>query len=334
MIRAVRQSNDTVTQQEQQLDQSIINDKALSSNPVKQNCLDSFSQIFNVDTLSTDPSQSFNSYLNDFCLAQPLEVPNAVKASTCFYSGYFLARYMTPERDNKERLENLKQDFCDKYLDILPKRTAFVQQLKNKIQESGQGEFDSQCENLLKTTQGLNLWFDPIDPMVSISQTEICDIHKKLFNSLNAKGIQSLAEFVSFSYLITMDLYLNANQQQDYESCIQTQILTSPKQTCLDLLHSNPVFLIWPETSKADLCIEAAQKVTVGCNGVQSCDACAIQLATMYKGYEQYINGQYSTVFQTYEKQIFQSLDTENKKTKYSQNVQQQLMQTNRRSRA
>lgn len=78
----------------------------------------------------------------------------------------------------------------------------------------------------------MNVWFDPIDPMVSISQQEICDLHKKLFASLQSKGITSLAEYVSFSYLISLDLYLNANEQEDYESCINTQVTSRPKKFC------------------------------------------------------------------------------------------------------
>ena len=95
---------------------------------------------------------------------------------------------MTPKKDKPDSLENLKSDFCDKYLDTIPKRTAFVTVLKNKLQESP-SEYDAACSNYLKTTSGMNVWFDPVDPMVSISEQEICDIHKKLFNSLTLKGI-------------------------------------------------------------------------------------------------------------------------------------------------
>jgi len=48
--------------------------------------------------------------------------------------------------------------------------------------------------------------------MVSISDSEVCDTHSKLFNALRSRGITSTAEFVTFSYLITLDLYFTANQ--------------------------------------------------------------------------------------------------------------------------
>jgi len=47
----------------------------------------------------------------------------------------------------------------------LPKRTAFIKLLKSK----NDAEFDSACLNELRTQSGMNEWFDPIDPMVSIS---------------------------------------------------------------------------------------------------------------------------------------------------------------------
>lgn len=65
-----------------------------------------------------------------------------------------------------------------------------------------------------------NIWYDPIDPMVTISQNEICDLHWKLFESLRERGRTSTAEYINFSILASLDLYLNAYEQDDYENCI------------------------------------------------------------------------------------------------------------------
>ena len=79
--------------------------------------------------------------------------------------------------------------------------------------------FSAKClEYLAEGTT--NYWFDPIDPSASISQSEICDMFSKLFAQLKAKGITSVAEYISFSYMITLDLYLYAHEQNDFESCI------------------------------------------------------------------------------------------------------------------
>jgi hypothetical protein len=104
---------------------------------------------------------------------------------------------------------------------------------------------------------GLNVWFDPIDPLTSIASQEICDLHKKLFASLAAKGINSLAEYSSFSYLITLDLYLNAYEQEDYESCINANVLFAPKQFCEGFIDESVNFELWNQTSQENACITA-----------------------------------------------------------------------------
>lgn len=74
-------------------------------------------------------------------------------------------------------------------------------------------DFNNVCLDYLKTySTQLNYWFDPIDPITSISQQEICDLHSTLFAALRSEGIYSLAEYTAFSYLTGLDLYLNANQ--------------------------------------------------------------------------------------------------------------------------
>ncbi|CDW72095.1 UNKNOWN [Stylonychia lemnae] len=290
--------------------------QTLSANPVKQQCLDNLSKVFNDDTL-VDPPKAFHAYINDFCLNQLLEIP-----SKYFIINFHLKMLSKP-------LPVTTQDFSQQ--DNLPKRTQFVTELKHSIQE--QKDFDSTCSNLLQNTQGLNSWFDPIDPMVSISQQEVCEIHKKLFNQLASIGISSLAEYVSFSYLVILDLYLNANQQEDYESCINAKVNASPKDTCLTLIKDHPVFSIWSSTQKSDICDEVASGIATAVAVDELTDGCAIQEAIIYKGYEFFINNDFSTVFQHYEKQIFASLEAENKKTKYSSSIQQQLSQTNNRSK-
>ncbi|TNV73568.1 hypothetical protein FGO68_gene9779 [Halteria grandinella] len=287
-------------------------DATINSISTKQQCLDSLSHIFYSETLNgDDPMSVFSAYVNDFCTKQPLEVPNAVKASTCFYSGYFILKYMISKRSNPDNIETLKIDFCSKYTDSLPKRTDFVKTLKVKANDE---DFDNVCIDQLQTQSGLNYWFDPIDPMVSISQQEICDLHKKLFNSLQKKGVTSLAEYVSFSYLITLDLYLNANQQEDYESCINTKVVQDPENHCTAYIKDHLIFSLWNSTERVASCQDASRAVTQTCNGEMGCDGCAVELAHVYQGYQNFINDIYSQMFQKYESAIFTSLDSENKK--------------------
>lgn len=245
---------------------------------------------------------------------------------------------MLPKRSSASDIETLKIDFCNKYQTALPKRSEFVQGLWKKEAAL----FDQTCLSLLQTTQHLNDWFDPIDPMISISQQEVCDLHSKLFTSLKQKGVTSQAEYISFSYLITLDLYLNANQQEDYESCINSKMVADPKQYCKDWFATldHPVFGLWGTTQREDMCIQAAAVVNVDCEGNKKCNACAIALAQVYVSYEKHVNDLYAKTFQDYEKQMFQSLDAENKRQQMKATLngaasaaaaKTQLSQTNKR---
>jgi hypothetical protein len=72
---------------------------------------------------------------------------------------------MLSKRENIDNIETLKIDFCSKFTESLPLRTQFVSLLKDK----SANEFNDACLNELQTQSGMNYWFDPIDPMVSIS---------------------------------------------------------------------------------------------------------------------------------------------------------------------
>ena len=98
-------------------------------------------------------------------------------------------------------------DFCETYIDIIPERTAFVKAVRDITETEA---FATACTDHLTAHTKLNTWFDPIDPLSSITQREICDLHYKLFASLKEKQRSSLAEYVSFSYLASLDLFLNA----------------------------------------------------------------------------------------------------------------------------
>ena len=88
-------------------------------------------------------------------------------------------------------------------------------------------EFTKKCFAAQDETSGIitNAWFDPIDPQASITQQEVCDLHFQLFKQLRDKQRTSLSEFVSFSYLASLDLFINANMQEDFENCINMDVV-------------------------------------------------------------------------------------------------------------
>ena len=216
----------------------------------------------------------------------PHNYADAVIPASCFYSGFFVLQYMQLKNSSESAIELLKQDFCNQYLVALPKWTAFVSTLK----AAAPADFNRTCLNQLQTQSGLNEWFSPIDPMVSISQQEICDLHSRLFTSLQQKGIDTVAEYVSFSYIVTLDLFLNANEQEDYENCINFYAVSNSKQYCSDFVQSQPLFTLWSATDKADQCELATDAVATQCAGQLPCDGCGIMMASIYQNYQGALN--------------------------------------------
>lgn len=151
-------------------------------------------------------------------------------------------------------------------------------------------DFTTTCLDYLKTySSQLNYWFDPIDPITSISQQEICDLHSTLFSALRAEGIYSLAEYTAFSYLTGLDLYLNANQQIDYEDCINTNVVSNPGTYCDSFVTQSSVMYAWDSVDKLDTCDTVEYYVELACYS-SSCDGCSILLSEVYKTYEYTLN--------------------------------------------
>ena len=136
--------------------------------------------------------------------------------ASCFHTGYFLLRTLRPlaeaaltaDGDAVDDFDKYVDDFCDNYADVLPQRTKFVKAISDVADKTA---FSEACFAQLALQPTLNTWFDPIDPLSSITQKEICDLHFKLFASLRAKQRTSLSEYTSFSYLASLDLFLNAH---------------------------------------------------------------------------------------------------------------------------
>lgn len=118
-------------------------------------------------------------------------------------------------------------DFCNQYATVLPSRSGFVKELWKKDKE----DFESNCLTYINENAAtLNTWFDPIDPLPAITAKEICGLHQRLFKQLHDKERTSMSEYTSFSYLASLDLYANANQQEDYENCINLDVVEKPNE--------------------------------------------------------------------------------------------------------
>jgi hypothetical protein len=250
-----------------------------------------------------------------------------VVVSQCFHTGYFLLRELRPLADNakgpngvqfKTDFSNYVDDFCENYGDVLPRRTGFVRQI-NGIEDAA--EFQDACFAQLAENPKLNTWFDPIDPLSSITQKEICDLHYKLFKSLRDKQRTSLAEYVSFSYIASLDLFLNAHMQEDEENCVNQQVVKHPNQWVSAFVTDHPAFKNWEATQKTEVEAAVATSVDAACadkqtcaatGACESCDGCSIAISRIYYAYQTYLNNLFAATFKTYSETMFDRLHQAN----------------------
>ena len=172
------------------------------------------------------------------------------------------------EENSRADLDLYIENFCDSYGEVLPMRTSFIQQIST-IQDPD--EFTKACFEQLEKTPTLNSWFDPIDAISSVTQQEVCDLHFKLFDSLREKQRTSIAEFVSFSYLASLDLFLNAHQQEDYENCVNMDVIEQPSQWVTEFVTSHPALLVWSSQAKVDIAAQAGNEIKTKCADTATC---------------------------------------------------------------
>ena len=105
---------------------------------------------------------------------------DGVKVSSCFHTGFFIVKslHSAVEKvkaggadvvDATEQFDLFADDFCTNYRDVLPMRTDFVKEIYQLEDEAAFGEA---CTGYLTDDKHktLNTWFDPIDPLSSITQ--------------------------------------------------------------------------------------------------------------------------------------------------------------------
>lgn len=159
--------------------------------------------------------------------------------------------------------------------------------------------------------------------MSSITQREICDLHFKLFAQLQDKQRTSLAEYVSFSYIASLNLYLKAYAQEDYENCVNNEVVGSASNSWLtSFLSEHTAFTNWPSSDKLKLAGDIAQVIAIQCPDAEtclktgscpdSCNACATAISRTYKNYEVYLNELFAKLFREHSENMFNELHEAN----------------------
>jgi len=303
---------------------------ASASDKVKlQTCKDKISSTFNVGATSEQSTNQFKKFVDDVCPSLDLKMPNGVMVSSCFHTGFFLVRNLRPLQDKvltakddvkqaQEDMDTYVEDFCTNYSPVLPMRTDFVKTIYNVEDKDA---FTKACIDKLSATPTLNTWFDPIDPLSSITSQEICDLNYKLFTTLKEKQRTSLSEFVSFSYLASLDLFLNAQMQEDYENCVNLDVIADPNQWITNFITEHPSFKIWDNQGKLDVAATTATAIQTACadsatcaatGQCQACDGCSIGISRIFKTFQSYMNKLYADTFKDHSEKMFNKLHEAN----------------------
>ena len=112
--------------------------------------------------------------------------------------------------------------------------------------------------------------------------------------------------------------------QEDFENCINIDVVEKPNEWATNFIMKNDVFLIWDQNSKLKAAAEAGQAVTSACpnftdckstGNCSSCQGCATVMAFIYKEFEKYINQRFAEEFKTYSEEMFKQLSAANSAT-------------------
>jgi len=137
-------------------------------------------------------------------------------------------------------------------------------------------------------------------------------LHFKLFTSLRSKQRTSLSEYVSFSYLASLDLFLNAHEQEDYENCVNSELVSRPNPWVSDFVRTHAAFKNWDTTEMSEVEGLTASLVQNECADKAQCDGCSIAIARIYKTYEVYLNNLFAETFKVHSEAMFNKLHEAN----------------------
>lgn len=170
---------------------------------------------------------------------------------------------MVVSEPDAETFDAYVQNYCDSYSEQLAERYLFVEELMPVTVET---DFILQCETLVSENPNLNAWFDPIAQSDSITVAEVCTEQWTAFNALNSDEVESSTnDYVESSYMSSLTLNLEAYMREDYENCINKDVVDDPNEWATSFLDGHTTFLIWTEEARMTVAAEAAVQVDSDC---------------------------------------------------------------------
>ena len=115
---------------------------------------------------------------------------------------------------------------------------------------------------------------------------------------------------------------MNAHQQEDYENCVNKEVVARPSLWVADFTMSHPAFKNWKVTEMTNTEAQTASAVQTECaaqnfqcqstGSCGTCDACSIAISRVYKTYEVYLNNLFAETFKTHSEAMFNKLHEAN----------------------
>lgn len=110
--------------------------------------------------------------------------------------------------------------------------------------ETNESLFLSKCKNHLDSLYDKDAArFDPIDMSKQIESSVMCTSLFNLMKTLQDHSKNGLADAIRYSYILTLQTYIETNEASDYGRC-EEQAASKPT-FCLEFFQWTPDFSIW-----------------------------------------------------------------------------------------
>lgn len=118
-----------------------------------------------------------------------------------------------------------------------------------------------------------------------------------------------------------LDLFLNASEQEDYENCVDHEVVSHPNNWITEFTTSHASFQNWDASDMVNVSADAAKAVTDKCADQETCSrtgtcpkcqGCSIAISYIYKKYESYLNNMYAEMFKSASGQMYDKLHQAN----------------------
>ena len=105
--------------------------------------------------------------------------------------------------------------------------------------------------------------------------------------------------------------------QEDYENCVNQQVVKRPNQWVSAFVSDHPAFKNWEAKQKTEVEATVATSVDAACadkqtcaatGACESCDGCSVAISRIYYAYQTYLNNLFAATFKTYSETMFDRL--------------------------